>query len=197
MLNPKSSWPRSMHQRHFTCEMCGGALVNTCELQFDSGSIEPTVGETLTGATSADTITGYIVVTTVDGTESNSYPFTLSIPSGYYSASSALAGSGVVVSVDLESGSWSDGDAVGTVTLSSPSGVTEDGGCFVDDASVNGSIGGNNMFVATHDGIVKTEGLVYPESEGGYFEGKWYCAQHLDFMLGRDKYAYKLGNLGD
>lgn len=53
--NPRSSWPRSKWQPHYFCALCGGELVKTCELQFDSGSVEPVEDETLTGATSGDT----------------------------------------------------------------------------------------------------------------------------------------------
>ena len=153
-LKPRSSWPRSFGQRHYTCESCGGALVKTCEVQFDSGSVEPTEDETLTGATSGDT--------------------------------------GVVVSTRLESGTWAGGDAVGTVLLSSPTGEGDDGECFDDNETVTGSTGGADMFTVNNDGIIKTEGLVYPEGETGIFEGKRYCTEHLNFMLGRDKYKYKL-----
>jgi len=65
MLHPKSSWPKSFGQRHYTCETCGGSLVERCELQFVHGSVEPTVGETLTGATSGDT--GVVTSVTLEG----------------------------------------------------------------------------------------------------------------------------------
>ncbi len=155
-LNPRSSWPKSKWQRHYTCERCGGALVKTCELQFDSGSVEPTVGETLTGATSADT--------------------------------------GVVVSVSLESGTWAGGDAVGTVRMSSPTGEGDDGACFSDNETVNGSTGGTNILTANNAGIVKTDGIPYPEGETGLYRGKRYCTQHLDFMISQEKYTYRISS---
>ena len=158
-LKPKSLWPKSLWQRHYYCARCGGEPVKTCELQFDSGSVLPVAGETLTGATSADT--------------------------------------GVVVSVALESGTWAGGDAVGTVLMSSPAGEGDDGACFADNETVNGSTGGTNILTANNDGIIKTEGMPYPEGQTGIFEGKRYCTTHLNFMLGRDKYKYNLGNIGD
>jgi len=158
-MKPKSPWPKSFHQRHLYCTTCSGDIYKTVELRFDSGSVLPVAGETLTGATSADT--------------------------------------GVVVSVALESGTWAGGTAAGTVYLSSPTGIGEDGECFDDDETVNGSTGGTNILTANGDGITKSEGMPYPEGAGGYFEGRFYCSTHLNFMLGRDKYNYRLGNLGD
>jgi hypothetical protein len=54
MLHPRSSWPKLKNQRYYTCELCGGGLKQTCELQFANGSVEPTVGETLTGSVSGE-----------------------------------------------------------------------------------------------------------------------------------------------
>jgi hypothetical protein len=79
MLSPKSSWPRELYQRYYSCASCG-ELSQTCELQFVNGTVEPTVGETLTGGVSGD--------------------------------------AWVVISTELESGSWDDGTAAGTVYLS-------------------------------------------------------------------------------
>jgi hypothetical protein len=92
----------------------------------------------------------------------------------------------------LESGSWAGGDAAGTVLLSSPTGENDDGECFEDDETITGSTGGADMMTVNGDGIVKTEGMPYPEGETGVFEGKRYCQTHLNFMLGRDRYKYKL-----
>ena len=153
-LRPRSSWPKSLWQKHYFCQLCGGELYKTVELQFDAGSVEPVAGETLTGATSGDT--------------------------------------GVVDSVTLESGTWAGGDAAGTIYLTSPTGVGDDGECFDDDESVGGTTGGLAMLTANGNGITKSEGMPYPEGETGIFEGKRYCTKHLDFMLGRDKYKYNL-----
>jgi len=104
---------------------------------------------------------------------------------------------GIVVSTTRDSGTWAGGDAAGTVYLSSPTGISDDDECFEDDETITGSTGGANIMTVNGDGIVKSEGMPYPEGDGGFFEGKWYCSTHLNFMLGRDKYSYKLGNLGD
>lgn len=48
-------------EKWYNCELCGGQKYNYVELKFDSGSVEPTEGETLTGATSGDTM---VVVST-------------------------------------------------------------------------------------------------------------------------------------
>lgn len=159
LMKPKSPWPKSFGQRHYYCATCSGDLYKTVELQFDSGSVEPTEDETLTGATSGDT--------------------------------------GVVDSVKLESGTWAGGDAVGTVYLTSPTGIGDDGECFEDDETVNGSTGGTNILTANGDGITKSDGMPWPEGETGLYKGQRYCAQHLEFVISQDKYTYKLGNLGD
>lgn len=49
-----------------SCVLCGN-YIKRCELKFDSGSTLPVVGETLTGATSADTMV-VIAVRLVSGT---------------------------------------------------------------------------------------------------------------------------------
>ncbi len=46
--------PEVENQRYYTCSLCGTAHYEA-EIQFTSGSVAPTVGETLTGATSTDT----------------------------------------------------------------------------------------------------------------------------------------------
>jgi len=104
---------------------------------------------------------------------------------------------GVVVSIRLESGAWATGDAAGTVLMSSPTGISDDFECFSDDELVTGSTGGTNILTANGDGIVKTEGMPYPEGQTGIYKGRRYCTQHLAFMQGKDKYTYKLGNIGD
>jgi hypothetical protein len=48
--------------QHYPCTLCGNRHT-TVEFWFDSGSVEPTVGETLTGATSGDT--GVVVSSTL------------------------------------------------------------------------------------------------------------------------------------
>ena len=56
--NPPSPSP-GYHSKWKACHLCtfyhGKDRWKTCELRFDSGSVEPTVGETFTGADSAHT----------------------------------------------------------------------------------------------------------------------------------------------
>ena len=64
--------------------------------------------------------------------------------------------------------------------------------CFDEGETITGSVGGADMMTVDVAGIVKVDGLVYPEGETGIYQGKRYCTQHLNFMLGKDKYSYRL-----
>jgi len=54
MIRPKSEWPKKLGSKWKHCYWCD-SLWFRAVLNFDSGSVQPTVGETLTGATSGDT----------------------------------------------------------------------------------------------------------------------------------------------
>jgi len=126
-----------------SCVLCGNYF-KRCELYFDSGSTVPTVGETLTGATSTDTM--------------------------------------VVTDVDLISGSWAGGDAVGVVQGSDMTGRAFDSkSYFQDDELINGSTAGNNCLTANGTGAEKIYGRLYPEREMVFWRGKWYCNTHWGF----------------
>ena len=51
-LHPKTRFPDVAGEGWGTCHLCGGNPWYMVEVNFDSGSTEPTVGETLTGAES-------------------------------------------------------------------------------------------------------------------------------------------------
>jgi len=53
-IRPKSEWSKKLGEKWKHCYYCD-SLWYRAVLNFDSGSVEPTVGETLTGATSGDT----------------------------------------------------------------------------------------------------------------------------------------------
>lgn len=76
-------------------------------LTFDSGSVEPVVGETLTGATSGAV--------------------------------------GKVITVTVTGGTWGGGNAAGTIELGAVS------GCYQDNETVNGSVGGVNILTVNGD----------------------------------------------
>lgn len=58
-------WPKAPIQgrKYYACWLCGKTYTYY-ELQFDAGAVEPTVGETLTGASSGDT--GVVVSVTLE-----------------------------------------------------------------------------------------------------------------------------------
>ena len=130
--------------------MCG-PFYNLVEIRFDAGKVEPTVAETITGATSGDT--------------------------------------GVVAAVVLESGTYVGEDAVGTISLSSPTGMDANGLWGTDDELLNGSSGGDYMMTLNDEGFTKSVGRLWPENQLIFREGKWYCRDHYHFRFdSRDKY---------
>ena len=131
--------------RYRECVYCG-PLTERAELQFDSGSSEPSVGDVLVGATSTDY--------------------------------------GTVVLVTLESGAWADGDAVGTIELSTLSGVDQDKlEVFEDNENINISGGTENVLTANGVGIIKRHGLLYPEQEMTKVDGRWFCNDHYQMRF--------------
>lgn len=54
-INLKNFTDKVRGEKMHTCWLCGGPKYTYAEIKFDSGSVEPTVGETLTGATSGNT----------------------------------------------------------------------------------------------------------------------------------------------
>ena len=131
------------------CVLCGG-FFQQVEIRFDSGSVEPTEGETITGATSGDT--------------------------------------GVVDEVVLESGTYAGGDAAGTISLNTATGVDSNGLWGTDDEALNGSTGGDDMMTLNDNGFQKSYGRLWPVSQMFFRDGKWYCAGHYRFRFEyRDK----------
>ncbi|MCK9597897.1 MAG: hypothetical protein M0R06_02580 [Sphaerochaeta sp.] len=65
MLAPTEPYPRKdcQNERYYSCVMCEPELTYY-ELRFDAGTVEATVGETITGVTSGDT--GVVVSTTLE-----------------------------------------------------------------------------------------------------------------------------------
>ena len=89
---------------------------------------------------------------------------------------------GTVTEVDLVSGSYSGGDAVGFVYMKDVSGIV-DYLCFEDDEAINGDTGGDDMLTADGQGVETTYGFMHPLSNLVQAEdGRWYC---------RDHYVYK------
>jgi hypothetical protein len=82
----------------------------------------------------------------------------------------------------------SETTSIGNIVLSIPT----EGGVYYEGEPLNGSIGGGHIMVVSSAGIIKTDGILYTEGETGSYKGKRYCAAHLNFMLGQDKYTYKL-----
>ena len=103
-------------------ELTHSIFVNTTPvftIDFDSGSSEITVGETVTGATSGAT--------------------------------------GTVLAVELSSGSWAGGDAVGTIQIQDMDGL------FVDNEELDGSVAGDDA--ASADGeATRVTSKIYDKS---------------------------------
>lgn len=142
-----------LRDKHLSCRLCQG-MYTYAELPFDSGSTEPTVDETLTGATSGDT--------------------------------------GVVVNVTLVDGTWAGGNASGFVEIDTLTGEdTEMWTIFEDNETVNGSVGGNDMFTINEPygeqaGYVKKFGILHPRGDLiKADDGFYYCSAHYDYRFYR------------
>jgi hypothetical protein len=62
-LPHRSDYPAMAGEKWDSCVMCGSKLIRVL-VHFDSGSVAPTTGETITGATSTDTfvVEGYTLI---------------------------------------------------------------------------------------------------------------------------------------
>lgn len=89
---------------------------------------------------------------------------------------------GTVVSVELLSGAWADGDAAGVIELKDCTGVA-DRECFEDEESITGD--GGASLEADGVGVEKTYGIFWPFSMLMSYEGKTYCKYHYRFRVRR------------
>jgi len=139
-LKDRSDFTEGRGDKYDACVICG-PLKYRAVIHFDSGSKEPTVGETVTGATSTDT--------------------------------------GVIEFAQLTEGSYANGDAVGVIILTSPTGYTENGYIFSDDENLNGTLAGDNF--ATVKGIcgINKSGRLHPDGNLVEYQGKKYCHDHF------------------
>jgi len=104
------------------------------------------------------------------------------------SAGETLTGSlsgdtGVVDTVELLSGSWAGGDAAGYVTMSSPTGIDDDGHWGTDNESLLSS--GPGSATLNGEGTKKVYGFTYPQRDLVFDEGKWYCQWHYPWRFRR------------
>jgi len=76
-----------------------------------------------------------------------------------------------VASVSVCSGSWSGGDAAGTITFTS-AGSDE----FESGEQINGSVGGNNMLTCVSS-VYAGYGLLHPMSNMTKRDGKWWTSE--------------------
>jgi hypothetical protein len=138
-----------------SCNFCG-SFYHEVELKFDSGSVAPTVGETITGATSTDT-------GVVDDVEllSGSYAggdaagiLTLSSPTG--------CGADITTTTKHDYGLW------GT-----------------DNEALNGSTGGADMMTLNGNGHRKSYGRLWPENQLIFRDGKYWCPEHYKFRYSK------------
>ena len=85
-MRPKSEWGKNLGEKWKHCWFCDQKWLRAI-LHFDSGSVEPTVGETLTGVTSGDTgvVTGSdLILGTYAGGDAVGV-VKMSTPTGYHS----------------------------------------------------------------------------------------------------------------
>jgi hypothetical protein len=59
----RSDYPKDAGEKWYECALCGSKRIRGF-VHFDSGSVTPTAGETITGATSADTmvLSSYVII---------------------------------------------------------------------------------------------------------------------------------------
>ncbi len=127
--------------RYRHCHICGPVKYRAI-IHFDSGSVEPTVGETVTGATSTNT--------------------------------------GVIEYVQLTEGAYADGDAVGVIVLTSPSGYNANTSrIFSDDEALNGSAAGDDFATVKGQPGVTVSGRLHPDWNLVEYRGIYYCRDHF------------------
>uniref|UniRef100_A0A6M3KZF5 Uncharacterized protein n=1 Tax=viral metagenome TaxID=1070528 RepID=A0A6M3KZF5_9ZZZZ len=99
---------------------------------------------------------------------------------------------GVVDEVVLESGTYAGGDAVGTICLTSPTGVGAEGDSSsqynygswgTDNETITGSTGGADMMTLNGTGARKSYGRLWPETQLYFRDGKYYCSEHYMFRF--------------
>jgi len=99
---------------------------------------------------------------------------------------------GIVVSVQLYTGSWAGGDATGQIELSGCTGISDIQYLLwgTEDEVINGSVGGDNILTLDGYGHRKTYGMLYPdellvEIDTGKYAGRKLCIWHANAFLKR------------
>jgi hypothetical protein len=82
---------------------------------------------------------------------------------------------GVVDTIVIESGAWG-GTAIGTITLTSATGVDDDGAWGEDGELLRRT--GENMMTLNGEGIQKSYGRLWPMDQLTKRNGKYWCPQH-------------------
>jgi hypothetical protein len=156
MIRPRFRRNTDLGQRWYPCVVCGTDH-QTIELQYITGSTEPSVDDVLAGATSGH--------------------------------------GGIVVSVDLWSGTWAGGDAAGLIELSSPVGLssqTADSNpftAFTLSENIDNSTTEDTSVMACHAtnyGQGKQYGRFHPENSIIRYRGKNYCPWHFNYRFERE-----------
>jgi len=150
MLNIKgrSEFTELQGDKYDYCHICGPVKLRAV-VHFDSGSVAPTIGETVTGATSTDT--------------------------------------GVIEFAQLTDGSYANGDAVGVIILTSPTGYDEYNlSIFSDDEALNGSTAGNNFATAKGISGITKSGRLHPDWNLIEYRGVKYCKRHYAFIFSQE-----------
>lgn len=88
---------------------------------------------------------------------------------------------GVIKEIELLSGTWTEGNAAGYITMTSPTGIDSDGHWGKDGETAMASGGGS--VVLDGKGTQKIYALLYPEKDMIYRDGRWYCKWHGNFRF--------------
>ena len=144
----RSDFTELQGDKYDACHVCGPVKYRAI-IHFDSGSVAPTVGETITGATSGHT--------------------------------------GVVEFVQLTGGAYADGDATGVISVTSPTGYSQDVVfIFQDNEAINGSTSGNDFATVNGNPGINRSGRLHPDWNLVFYRGKKYCREHFRWLFKKE-----------
>ena len=125
------------------------------------------------------TTTGEWTQFSIYGTPTKTDDFTF-----YVYKSTATAGTMLFDSVTVKRVELAGGDAVGTIELSTLSGVDQDRlEVFEDNEEINITGGDSSALTANGVGIIKRHGFLYPEQEMTKVDGRWFCNDHYQMRF--------------
>ena len=97
---------------------------------------------------------------------------------------SATAGTMLFDTISVKCQEDAGGNAVGTIELSTLSGVDQDKlEVFEDNEEINITGGDSSALTVNGVGIIKRHGLLYPEQEMTKVDGRWFCNDHYQMRF--------------